>query len=391
MTVADLWKPTSKDFIRDPYSAYKEIRKVNEVFKASTGDYVVLGYQECKQVLQNPSFETGLRLSWVEKMVNEASLRGQDLTHLVDSVSGMLVQINPPDQQIIKSDMAKSWPGIAELKKVSDEVITEILDELPNQFDAIGSLCRKIPLNVISTLLGLPKDETERYAMDGINLVQILGPYLSYRDILTIAESSQRLQLFMKKNILAKGYTPTKLTQLMIHKYPENEMINLLLFIFIAGYETTSSLLTLCIYHLLNNKDHRSNIETYGVKSYINEILRLYSPVQITGRTNTELIDLGGQAIPANSALTVCIAAANVDPSQFEKPEEIVWDRAKREHLSFGYGIHYCLGSQLAEIEAEVLIEKLLPMIDRLSIENEPILRDQYTIKSYKSFNLRLK
>ncbi|WP_425392995.1 cytochrome P450 [Ekhidna sp.] len=391
MTVADLWKPTSRDFIHNPYHAYREIRKTHDVFRANTGDYVVLGYQECRHILQDPSFGTGLRLSWVEKMANESSKRGQDLSHLIDSVAGMLVQINPPEQQVIKSDMAKSWPGTAELKKVSEEIITVAINELPPQFDAIESICRKVPLNVISTLLGLPKEETKKYAIDGINLVQILGPYLSYRDILTIGESSKRLQSFIQENILAEGYSPTKLTNLLIQKYPETEVINLLLFIFIAGYETTSSLLTLCIYHLIKNKGYRSRIEKYGVKSFINEILRLHSPVQITGRTNNREIELDGQTIPKNAALTVCIAAANVDPAHFENPDELIWDRKKHEHLSFGYGLHHCLGSQLAEIEAEVLIEKLLPILDRLSIEKEPVLRDQYTIKSYQSFNLCLK
>jgi cytochrome P450 len=391
MKPSDLWKPTSKAFIHNPYEAYREIRKAGEVFQTNTGDFVILGYQECKHILQNPSFKTGLRLTWVEKMVQEASLRGQNLEHLIDSVSGMLVQINPPEQPVIRSDIAKSWPGITELKEISEEVISETVGFLPEKFDAISSICRKVPLSVISTLLGLPKKDAESYALDGINLVQILGPYLSYRDILTIGESAQRLQSFLKQHLLSDGYIPTKLTDQMIKNYPEKEMINLLLFVFIAGYETTSTLLALCIYHLIKNKDYRSKVEKYGAKSFINEILRLYSPVQITGRTNEEPIELTGVSIPKNSALTLCLGAANVDPSQFERPEELMWNRAKREHLSFGYGLHYCLGSQLAEIEAEVLIEKLLPMLDRFRIEKEPILRDQYTIKSYQSFDLSFK
>ncbi len=391
MKPADLWKPTNPDFIQNPYKAYRKIREIDQTFKANTGDFVVMGYQDCKRILQDPSFEAGLRSAWVEKMVIESARRGESLQHVKEAISGMLIQINPPKHQIIRGGLAKTWPSVEELRKISEEITKQVISELPTKFDAISQICRKIPLQVICKLLGLPAKEIEKYTLDGIHLVQILGPYLSYRDIKTISQSTERLQSFLENHILSESYIPTEITEDIIRNYPEKEMINLLLFLFIAGYETTSSLLAQCIYHLIRNNDHLLNIKKYGAKSFINEILRLYSPVQITGRTNTEPVELSGQHIPKNSALTVCIGAANVDPSRFDRPEELIWNRPKRDHLSFGYGMHFCLGSQLAEIEAEVLIEKLLPILDKLKMVREPLLRNTFTIKSYHSFELEYK
>ncbi|MEO9869475.1 cytochrome P450 [Ekhidna sp.] len=388
MRPADFWKPTHPDFIRYPYDAYREIRKTGNIFKANTGDYVVMDYQNCKRILQDPSFETGLRYTWTEKMATELARKNDSFDHVKEAVAGMLVQINPPEQQQIRSTFAKSWPSIHELKETSEQVVNQVIDELPTNFDAISQICRKIPLQVISRLIGLPVKEVEDYAMDGINLVQILSPYLTYRDIKSISDSTSRLQTFFRQSILSDDYAPTRLTEKIIADYREKEMINLLLFVFIAGYETTSSLLALCLHNLISNKDDVANIKKYGAKPFINEMLRLHSPVQITGRVNTESVELDGQFIPKNSSLTVCLGAANVDPAHFEKPEEFVWNRTKREHLSFGYGMHFCLGNQLAEIEVEILIEKLLPILDRIKIVNEPVLRDQFTIKSYQSFDL---
>ena len=391
MKSADPWRPTSKEFIQNPYSKYRELRKMSQVFRANTGDFVVMGYQDCKRVLQDPSFITGLRSAWIEKMASESALRGDSLQHIKEAISGMLIQTNPPKHQKIRGGLAKTWPSIDELRKIAEEVTLQVLSELPSKFDAISHICRRIPLRIISNLLALPEKEVENYALDGINLAQVLGPYLSYRDIQLISKSTTRLQSFLDKCIFSDDYVPTKLTENVIKDYPKKEMINLLLFIFIAGYETTSSLLAQCIYHLVKNKEHASKIEEYGAAIFVSEILRLSSPVQITGRTNTEAVKLNGLHIPKNSALTVCIGAANVDPAQFDRPEELVWDRTRREHLSFGYGMHFCLGSQLAEVEAEVLIEKLLPDLDKIQMVREPVLRNQYTIKSYSSFELAYK
>ena len=388
MKATDLWKPTDSHFIQSPYAAYGEIRKISDVFEANTGDFVIMGYHDCKRILQDPSFESGLRLKWIKKMTEQAAIRDQSFHHVKEAVSGMLVQLNPPNQQHIRADFAKSWPSTEELKKLSEEITVRVISELPKRLDAIDLLCRRIPLQVISQLLGLKWEETNNYAIDGINMVQILGPYLTYRDLTTISQSTQRLQSFLKDQIYSDTYIPTRITENIIKKYSGKEAINLLLFLFIAGYETTSSLLTLCLYHLLKNKDHIPKIEEFGTQPFIDEILRRHSPVQITGRTNTNSIEIGGLHVPANSALTLCIGAANVDPNQFENADEFVWNRSKREHLSFGYGMHFCLGNQLAEIEAQVLIEKLLPKLDKFEIVNEPVLRNMFTIKSYQSFDL---
>ena len=293
MKPADLWKPTNTDFIQNPHDTYREIRKAGEgeVFKAKTGDFVVMGYDDCKHLLQDPSFKTGLRSSWVEKMAIESARRNESFHHLKEAVSEMLVQINPPKHQKIKGGLAKSWPSANELRELSDDIAHQVISELPSKFDAVSHLCRRVPLQVITKFLGIPVKETEKYAMDGINLAQVLGPYLSYRDIKTISQSTERLQTFLRKHILSDSYVPTKLTENIITNYPEKEIINLLLFLFIAGYETTSSLLVQCIYHLVKNKDYSIKIEKYGAKTFINEILSLNSLAQITGRTNTEPIE----------------------------------------------------------------------------------------------------
>jgi len=391
MTPADIWKPTDPDFIQNPHHAYRKIRNMgSEIFQAKTGDYVILGYQHCKEILQDPSFESGLRLDWALKMAEEMQRRNESFDHVKAAVSKMLVNINPPEHQKIRMLFAKSWPAVHELQRLVEETSRETMAELPEQFDAMDHLCRKIPLRVICKLLGIPYEEAQFYALDGIHLASILGPYLSLKEIRAISKSTKRLQSFLEEKLYNKEYEPTPLTRDVILSFSKEEAINLLLFLFIAGFETTSSLLALCIFHLIKNQKLASGVNEYGAESYINEILRVHSPVQITGRTNRHPIEIDGQQIPENAALTLCIGAANVDPTKFDHAEQLKLDRAKKEHLSFGYGIHYCLGGQLATMEAKTVVEALLPHLEKFKIVNDPVLRPLFTLKSYQSFDLAI-
>ncbi|MEQ8811432.1 MAG: cytochrome P450, partial [Imperialibacter sp.] len=119
-------------------------------------------------------------------------------------------------------------------------------------------------------------------------------------------------------------------------------------------------------------------------------ILRLYSPVQITGRSNPEPIALSGVEIPANSTITLCLGSANRDPGHFENPDQLIIDRKENDHLSFGYGMHHCLGSQMAVVEAAAVVKAFLPIIDRISISSEPIWENRLMIRRLLSMELSI-
>ena len=111
----------------------------------------------------------------------------------------------------------------------------------------------------------------------------------------------------------------------------------------------------------------------------------MHTPVQLTGRTTTKAMTLSGVEIPKNSALTLCIGAANRDPLHFIKPSNFDLNRSKNDHLSFGYGMHHCLGRQMAQIEATELIRSMLPFISQLSINTPPPAKTKLTIQSVAS------
>ncbi|GAB4232679.1 MAG: cytochrome P450 [Ekhidna sp.] len=387
MEAAKLWKPTDPRFIADPYPVYKELHRLGPVFKAPTGDYVVIGYRECKQILQNSDFKTGLRKDWMVKIADYAKPKGLDFKNLQLAISSMPIQMNPPEHADIRSAMAHAWPTQIEIKALAKKYSEKLVAELPIEFDAVDALCRRLPLYMISALLGLPLKEALNRAGDGLKLVQLLDPYLTYQDLLQIKESSEKLRAFISDSMSNSKFQLTPLSEALIKLGKEgHDDVGLMVFLFIAGFETTASLLATCLYHLLQNRTLREKIIEGSAQAYVREILRRYSPVQVTGRIVPETMWIGGLEIPKNAALTLCIGAANVDPHHYDQPELVNMDK-KQDFLSFGYGIHHCLGSQLAELEAEALIKAVLPILP-LQVKTEPTMESRLSIRSYQSLLL---
>jgi len=143
----------------------------------------------------------------------------------------------------------------------------------------------------------------------------------------------------------------------------ENELISLIFLLLWAGYETTVDLIGNGLLLILTDPGLRDGLLTgrYPMPEVIEEVLRLDAPA-ILGirRFATEDLELGGVTIPAGDTVMISLAAANHDPARFEAPETFMSGRRDRGHLTFGYGIHHCLGAPLARLEGRIAIDSAL-------------------------------
>jgi hypothetical protein len=140
--------------------------------------------------------------------------------------------------------------------------------------------------------------------------------------------------------------------------------------LFAAGHETTVNLIGNGIYSLLRHPDQWQMLRSDAalVPNAIEEILRFESPVQAVGRTVSEPIELRGAALEKNDIVVALVGGANRDPAVFEDPERFDVTRQDQRPLSFGGGIHFCLGAQLARIEAAVVFETILRRLPNLRL-----------------------
>jgi pimeloyl-[acyl-carrier protein] synthase len=396
MDVTKLWQPSNPGFVTNPYPVYFQILAHAPVFQSPTGDFVVMNYDGVKHVLFDKNYQTGARAEWIYKMTQYATGRNIDFSSIQQAVAGMPIQQNPPIHSTIRSILAKNWPSKSFLSKKSSDICDEILADMPPAFDLVSFIAKKLPVWMVCDVLGMPRSLGEERQADGFRLVQLLDPYLTFKDLknIQVASTNLRVSFDLYYNSLDKESTGlAAAVKKTADDNPEfnTDPVSLIIFLFIAAFETTSSLISICLQTLIADKALLDQLDDdASIERFVREILRLYSPVQITGRSNPEPIVLSGVEIPANSTITLCLGSANRDPAHFENPDQLIIDRKVNDHLSFGYGMHHCLGSQMAVVEAASVVKAFLPKLGHTSIVGRPVWENRLMIRRLLSMELRI-
>jgi cytochrome P450 len=170
-----------------------------------------------------------------------------------------------------------------------------------------------------------------------------------------------------------------------------NELYATSSLLFVAGHETTINLIGNGTLALLRHPDQLALLkENMGLmKTAVEEFLRYDSPVQMTSRMALEEIEYKGHIFQRGAQVAFLLGAANRDPERFENPSQLDITRQKNQHLSFGGGIHYCLGAPLARLEGEIALSTLLRRMPNLQLATEtPEFNDNYLLRGLKSLPL---
>jgi cytochrome P450 len=171
-----------------------------------------------------------------------------------------------------------------------------------------------------------------------------------------------------------------------------DDLVRLLALLLAAGFETTTGLLTNGLLALLANPGQAATLRAHPdtAPSAVEELLRYDSPVQMLfGRRATEPLDRSGVHLEPGQRVVTVLGAANRDPSVFEAPDELRLDRRDAPHVSFGGGVHYCLGAPLARLEAEVAFSMLTKRFPDLEVVGEPVPRPGIALHGHTSLLVR--
>ncbi|MBF6353630.1 cytochrome P450 [Nocardia higoensis] len=278
---------------------------------------------------------------------------------------------------------------VAELRPRIRRITSGLLDGLAARADGVVDVreefAAQVPLRVITALMGVPDD-----LRPGLRLcVDEIFSTAPQRDPqATLAEMVSILTTLVARRRAKPG---RDMTSLLISRrdhddqLTEQELVHTLLLVISAGYETTVNLLDQAIYQLLTRPEllPRVRVGTFGWSQLIEETLRYAPPVaNLPLRYAVVDIDVAGTRIKAGEAILACLAAANRDPDLHEpNPGEFDPARPIKEHLSFGYGPHYCLGAPLARLEAEIALPALFGRFPQIAFAVAP-----ETVKPLASF-----
>jgi cytochrome P450 len=173
----------------------------------------------------------------------------------------------------------------------------------------------------------------------------------------------------------------------------DEEILSTAILLFSAGFETTTNLLGNGLLALLTHPEQLADWRAHPeiAPSAIEELLRFDSPVQFNLRAALEPAELAGQPLERGDRIVVLQGAANRDPEEFDRPDELDLRRSPNTPLSFGWGIHHCIGAALARLEGEIAFNALLSRFDSIELlDEEPQWRPGFTLRGLQSFPLRV-
>jgi len=253
-------------------------------------------------------------------------------------------------------------------------LVDRLLDTIAakGSFELIGDYASAIPVQVIGNLLDVPIEEREPLRNWSLAILGALEPVIGVE---VFARGNKAVQDFLGylETLVARRRTkpgnPERdvLTRLIQgedngERLTEKELLHNCIFLLNAGHETTTNLIGNGLVALSENPAEKKRlIENPGsIKTAVEEILRFESSNQLGNRMTTAQVELGGITLAAGTPVTLCIGAANRDPAQFAKPDNLDIGRSPNRHLAFGTGAHQCAGMALARLEGAIAISRFL-------------------------------
>ncbi len=377
-----IWDPYHRDNIVNPYQMYDRIREEQPVFQTQTGEWIITRYEDVINILGDERFRVGNRLEWMKRQLQYLKDDRVDFQSIVDAMNSFLVLLNPPEHTKIRSMVSSAWND-HNIEGIILNHIERLINDLNPEFDLVNDFAVPLPVMTICSIMGIDLSQFQRLKELSAKMIQSFNLYTSLKELVLISEAAREFIQFFKEYLQHRKANPAQdlVSKILIENdkedtpLTEKELISVCIFLFVAGEETTVNLIGNGILALLSDRSRWeelvSNHELAGVA--INEILRYDAPVQLVGRIASQDYYIRNHYIPRGSAFTLLIGAANRDPEKFEDPNHFSYHRTFKQHLSFGRGKHFCLGSWLAKQQGELAIKALATTFPHLALKQQKL------------------
>ncbi len=409
--------PFSTHLGANPYPLYRELREQGPVHHAMPSDiHCVTRYEETRLVLSQPELFSSRAMETVFAKGRNFNFKARHVTDVMRFLwrvrgslfglrrAGSIITIDPPRHGELRSIVNRgftpkqiaAWePWIREI------VVDEIGDKLETagDFDAIRDLAIPLPTRVIMQVLGVEKSRRSDFKRWSDSIISgISGPGRHNPVELGILDSMAELMLFLGETIRERRARPGEdLISLLVdpskgHALADAEAIQFVVLLLVAGNETTTNLIGNGINALYDHPDQLALLleDASRMDGFIEESLRFDPPIQILFRRATRDTQIAGVPIPKGAYVAPMIACANRDDRKFPDGDRFKILRNSMGHLGFGFGLHFCLGSALARLQARLALEAIVPHLGRLQRRDEvPEIIDSFLVRGRSSLVLQ--
>jgi cytochrome P450 len=382
--------PFEPGFFDDPYPQYRRVREQDPVHLSPIGAFALFRYEDVHRVLRDPSLSVEERHMMPLVAAQDPEIEAMIAERRETGGSHSMLNVDPPDHHRLRRLVSKVFTPrtIEELRPRIQQLVDEHLDAAiatGTDVDLIADLAFPLPFIVISEMLGIPegRDRSQLREWSGA-VVKTFDPILTREEILASFEAMDNINEYINEVIAWKREHPSDdlLTALIAaedegDRLSEVELIEQVLLLYIAGHETTVNLVGNGTLALLRNRDQRDLLVTDPSvdATFVDELLRYDSPVQISRRITLAPYEIGGKTIDTGSIVMTCLGSANRDAEKWgPSADQLDLRRADaRDHMSFGGGFHSCLGAHLARLEGQVAISTLFRRFPNVELATDHV------------------
>jgi cytochrome P450 len=360
----------------DPYAFYRELRDTAPVLRSGFGPVVLSRYDDCITALRDPRLGRGTAL----RAGGEArfGFAGFDIDPSVrdaffERAGNNMLFADPPDHTRLRRLVSRAFTPkrIESLRPTVEAMVERRLEAMLDggEVDVMEVLAFPLPVTVIGELVGVPDGDRAGFQPLIRAAVAALDPSIDAEAMRVAARAMDEARGYFADLVVQRRRRPADdlLSGLIASReagdaLSDDEVIATAVLLFSAGFETTTNLIGNGLLALLQHPDQleRWRADPGLAPNAVEELLRWDSPVQLNMRTALEPAEVAGEQLERGEAVLVLQGGANRDPGHFGQAETLDIARTDNTPLSFGWGIHHCLGASLARMEGEVVFNALL-------------------------------
>jgi cytochrome P450 len=361
---------------QNPYPLYAELRRNAPVCQLEQGGWAVSRYEDVVYVLKNPRLfsSEGLRFAAEPPWFGRSN-------PWCDS----LVLKDPPMHGRLRALVSRAFgPGLLTrlepgIRATCEQLTTQVLERRAVEF--VEDFALPLPASVIGGLMGLESSLHSRFRKWAIDIAALSASRPEDTELLaSVRGSVEEMERYFQEVLERRRREPgddmvSDLLRARVdgESLTGTELMGFLFFLLLAGLETTINLLSSSMWMLAREPEllARLRADRSLIPRFIEEVLRYEPPIQASLRLCTGETVVGGVPLSKGSLVFVLLGSALRDETQFAQADRFDMDRVGTENLAFGHGIHFCLGAQLARLEARVALEVLLERVGGLSLRSE--------------------
>ncbi len=314
-----------------------------------------------------------------------------------------MLLLDPPDHPRLRALVNKAFTpkAVNALEPHIRSILGTLLDEIddPGGFDLMRAVAQPLPVIVIAEMLGVAPEDRTQFKIWSEQRARLLEPTISRRERAAGAAASRAFDAYFRSIIEQRRAAPQEdIVSALVQaedegeRLNEREVLNMLRLLLVAGNETTTNLIGNGMLALLRNPDQLQRLRDDPglIPQAVEELLRFDPPVQADFRRTLVDCEINGFSLRKRDNIVLLLGAANRDPDVFEDPDRLDVGRGRSAHLSFGRGIHHCLGAPLARLEGRIALEMLLERFSSIGLlDDSARFRKTIVLRGLESLPVR--